>query len=124
MIDDKTQNLTGFNLFKKYCFIYKVESFEIKSEKNNYFEVNYKFYDKKFKKDSKQLYTFYISKTKEFIKFSQSKKIVFPYPFFIEIRKSIENHKTNDLKKIIKKMMLIDEKNQDLIVLKKRLFLN
>jgi hypothetical protein len=31
MIDDKTQNLTGFNLFKKYCFIYKVESFEIKS---------------------------------------------------------------------------------------------
>ena len=76
------------------------------------FRSVYNFYDKKYKKDSDELYTFYISSNTETVRIKEG-KILFPHIGFIEMRKNIEERKTDELKETLRKMIIIDPENPE-----------
>lgn len=114
MLDDKTKQIFSKKQFENYCFVFRVIEFEILPKNGDYIPVSYTFYDKKHKKNSNELYTFYITKNIEQIKI-QNGKIVFPYIGFIALRKEIEQKNIEKAKYFSDVMLSIDPQNPDIL---------
>ena len=114
MLDKATQAAFSERDFEEYCFVFKPSEFEILPEENGYIPVSYTFYDKKYKKDSGELYTFYMTKNIEHIKLSGG-KIVFPHVAFIALRKAIEEKNIDKAKFTSEVMLVIDRTNPDVL---------
>ncbi|HSW60787.1 MAG TPA: hypothetical protein VLJ60_08310 [bacterium] len=112
MLSDSTRAVFSEEMFNNYCFVYRVIEFEIFKESSGYVRSVYNFYDKKYKKDSDELYTFYISSNTETVRIREG-KILFPHIGFIEIRKNIEERKMDELKETLRKMINIDPENPE-----------
>jgi len=120
LLSEATKRAYSKELFDSYCFTFRVIDFEVSKEKSPYFLLSYNFYDKRYKKDSKELYTFYISSNSESVKVL-NQKIVFPYPGILEIRENIEEKNSAELKKAALKMLSIDPENVDIIEMAKKM---
>ena len=112
MLSDPTRHVFSKEAFDNYCFVYRVIDFEVFKESRGYVRSVYNFYDKKYKKDSDELYTFYISSNTETVRIEEG-KILFPHIGFIEMRKNIEERKTDELKETLRKMIIIDPENPE-----------
>ena len=112
LLSESTKKLYSEAQFKEYCFIYKVVEFKIAAEKGGYIPVNYTFYDKKYKKESTELYTFYITENVENLRVENG-RIVFPHVGFIALRQAIEAHETGKAEAAAKSMSVLDRENPD-----------
>ena len=65
LLDKATQAAFSEKDFEEYCFVFKPSEFEILPEENGYIPISYTFYDKKYNKESGELYTFYMTKNIE-----------------------------------------------------------
>jgi len=114
MLSEESRKVFSEKEFKEYCFIYKVsEIIDVKKDVG-YYKVKYNFYDKKYKKDSNELYTFYIRDNVENLKIDKT-GIVFPYTGYLFLRKAVEKKDMNDIDTTVKKMLQIDRSNPDVI---------
>ncbi|MBP5201447.1 hypothetical protein J6253_01785 [bacterium] len=114
LLDKTTQATFSEKDFEEYCFVFKPSEFEILLEENGYTPVSYTFYDKKYKKGSNELYTFYMTKNVEHVKLSGG-KIVFPHIAFLSIRKAIEEKNIEKAKFFSDIMLGIDQSNPDVL---------
>jgi hypothetical protein len=114
MLSDKSRKIFLEKDFKEYCFIYKVSEIIDVNERDGYYKVKYNFYDKKYKKNSNELYTFYIRDNVENLKVDKT-GIVFPYTGYLFLRKAVEKRDMNDIDATVKKMLQIDRSNPDVI---------
>jgi hypothetical protein len=112
LLTETTKNTFKRHEFDNYCYIYRVIDFEIEPVQNGYFGVVYDFYDKRFNKESGELYTFYITKNRESLKVENG-RIVFPHTGFIIIRKEVEDKNIEQVEEIINKMRRIDPENPE-----------
>ena len=114
MLDEDTKKLFSEKEFEEYCFVFKPSEFKVSGVENGYVKISYTFYDKKYKKGGKELYTFYMTDNIERIKFKNG-KIIFPYIAFIATRKAIE---IGDIKKaeyFSNVMLELDPRNPDVL---------
>jgi hypothetical protein len=114
LLDKTTQTAFSEKDFEEYCFVFKPSEFEIMPEENGYTPISYTFYDKKYKKGSDELYTFYMTKNIEHIKLSEG-KIVFPHIAFVNMRKAIEEKNIEKAKFFSDVMLGIDRNNPDVL---------
>ena len=114
LLDKATQAAFSEKDFEEYCFVFKPSEFEILPEENGYIPISYTFYDKKYNKESGELYTFYMSKNIEHVKLSGG-KIVFPHIAFIALRKAIEERNIEKAKFTSEVMLVIDRTNPDVL---------
>ncbi len=114
LLDKTTQAAFSEKDFEEYCFVFKPSEFEILPEENGYIPVSYTFYDKKYKKGSDELYTFYMTKNIEHIRLS-GEKIVFPHIAFIAMRKAIEERNMEKARFFSDIMLGIDRTNPDVL---------
>ena len=112
MLSDSTRLAFSSEAFDNYCFVYRVIDFEVFKESSGYVRSVYNFYDKKNKKDSDELYTFYFSSNTETVRIHDG-KILFPHVGFIQVRKYIEEKKMDGLKETLRKMVDIDPGNPE-----------
>lgn len=113
MLSESTKNIFSKQVFDNYCFVYRVIDYKVLREEGLYFELSYNFYDKKYKKGSDELYTFYISQNSEKVKIENG-KIVFPHIGFVLIRKHIEQKDIKKVEETLIQMAQIDSENPDL----------
>ena len=114
ILSDKSREVFSYKEFEEYCFIYKVsETLEIKKT-GDYFTVRYNFYDKKFKKDSQELYTFYIRENIEHIRIGET-GIIFPYTGYLSLRRAVEKGDMKEVDNALKKMIKDDSSNPDVL---------
>ena len=114
MLSEKSRKVFSKKEFKGYCFIYKVSEIIDVKKGTGYYKVKYNFYDKKYKKNSNELYTFYIRDNVENLKVDKT-GIVFPYTGYLFLRKAVEKRDMNDVGATVKKMLQIDRFNPDVI---------
>jgi len=114
MLSKSSRNSFSKEQFENYCFVFRVIEYKSGSIENGYFVVNYNYYDKKFNKVTKELYTYYINQNVETIKIEDG-KIVFPHTGFVLIRQFIEEKKIDEVGKMIDRMLAIDNKNPDVV---------
>ena len=114
LLDKTTQAAFSEHDFEEYCFVFKPSEFEILPEENGYIPISYTFYDKKYRKGSDELYTFYMTKNIEHVKLSGG-KIVFPHIAFIALRKAIEEKNIEKAKFTSDVMLVIDRTNPDVL---------
>ena len=114
LLDKSTRAAFSEHDFEEYCFVFKPSDFEILPEENGYIPVSYTFYDKKYRKGSDELYTFYMTKNIEHVKLSGG-KIVFPHIAFIALRKAIEEKDIEKAKFTSDVMLVIDRTNPDVL---------
>ncbi len=112
MLSESTKRLYSDAQFKEYCFIYKVVEFETSAGKDGYIPVKYTFYDKKYKKESTELYTYYITDNIENLRVENG-KILFPHVGFIALRQAIEARDTGKAEAAVKSMRDLDPGNPD-----------
>lgn len=115
-VEEASRKEIPFEKFSKYCFEYKVGDYNIKGEKDGAVEVEYHFFDKRYKKGTNELYTFYVSKNSEFLIVS-SGKIVFPHPLFLDFKEMVRSHNSDEAEKIIKKMLSISPQQKEVLEL-------
>ena len=89
ILSEKSRRIFSKKEFKEYAFIYKVSDIIGIKENKDYFQVRYNYYDKKYKKNSDELYTFYITENVENLKVGKT-GIIFPYTGYFALRKAIE----------------------------------
>lgn len=114
MLDEKSRSVFSEKEFEEYCFIYRISEFEIAPAENGYIGISYKFFDKKFKKGSDELYTYYITDNIERIKVVKG-KIIFPHVAFVAMRKAIEDKDIEKAKHFSDVMLDIDPENPDVL---------
>ena len=114
LLDKTTQEVFSEKDFEEYCFVFKPSEFEIMPEENGYTPISYTFYDKKYKKGSNELYTFYMTKNIEHVKLING-KIVFPHIAFVNMRKAIEEKNIEKAKFFSDVMLRIDRTNPDVL---------
>ena len=114
LLDKTTQEVFSEKDFEEYCFVFKPSEFEVLPEENGYTPISYTFYDKKYKKGSNELYTFYMTKNIEHVKLSEG-KIVFPHIAFVNMRKAIEEKNIEKAKFFSDVMLGIDRSNPDVL---------
>lgn len=114
MLSEKSRKSFSKEQFENYCFVFRVIDYSIENAEKGYFAVNYNYYDKKFNKDTKELYTYYINQNLETLKIIEG-KIVFPHSGFVLIRKFIEDKNQEEVKKMFELMLTVDDKNPDVI---------
>ena len=114
MLSKESKKIFSEKEFKEYCFVYKVSETVEVNENDGYYKVKYNFYDKKYKKNSNELYTFYIRDNVENLKVDKT-GIVFPYTGYLFLRKAVEKKDMNDIDATIRKMLQIDRSNPDVI---------
>lgn len=114
MLSENSKNAFSKEQFENYCFVFRVIEYAVPSEKDGYLAVNYNYYDKKFNKVTKELYTYYITQNVENIKVDDG-KIVFPHTGFTLVRKFIEEKKIDEAGSIFSKMFSIDSLNPDVL---------
>jgi hypothetical protein len=114
MLDKTTQAAFSEKDFEEYCFVFKPSEFEILPEENGYIPLSYTYYDKKYKKGSNELYTFYMTKNIEHIKLSGG-KLVFPHIAFVAMRKAIEEKDIEKARFTSDVMLVIDRTNPDVL---------
>lgn len=114
LLDKATQAAFSEKDFEEYCFVFKPSEFEILPEENGYIPITYTFYDKKYNKESGELYTFYMTKNIEHVKLSGG-KIVFPHIAFISMRRAIEEKNIEKAKFSSEVMLVIDRTNPDVL---------
>ncbi len=113
MLSDSTKEVFSQEVFNNYCFVYRVIEFEVFKESSGYVRSVYNFYDKKYKKNSAELYTFYFSSNTETVRIMDG-KILFPHVGFIQVRKNIEEKRFDDLKETLRKMANLDPENPEI----------
>jgi len=74
--------------------------------------VTYNFYDKRYKKDSNELYTYYVRENVEHIRMDGG-KIEFPHPFFIDLLEAIKKRDSEGAKRAVKTMLEISPEHRD-----------
>ncbi len=114
LLDKNTQTAFSEKDFEEYCFVFKPSEFEISGEENGYKQISYTFYDKKYKKGSDELYTFYMTKNVERVRTADG-KIVFPHIAFIPMRKAIEDKDIEKAKFFSHVMITLDPNNPDVL---------
>ena len=114
LLDKTTQEVFSEKDFEEYCFVFKPSEFEILPEENGYTPISYTFYDKKYKKGSDELYTFYMTKNIEHVKLNAG-RIVFPHIAFVSMRKAIEEKNVEKAKFFSDVMLGIDKTNPDVL---------
>ncbi len=115
MLSDLSKKKYSFDAFDEYCFVYRiVDTVSVKKREPGRYELNYKFYDKRFVPGSDELYTFYITENIETVKLDDT-GIVFPHTGFLLLRKSIEDRDVESAEKQVKKMLSIDPGNPDVL---------
>lgn len=114
MLSESSRKVFTEKEFNEYCFIYKVSETLGTKKEGEYFKIRYNFYDKKFKKDSQELYTFYIRENVENLKVVKG-GIAFPYIGYLALRQAIEKGKMDDVKVALKKMLKVDNTNPDIL---------
>ena len=112
MLSESTKRLYSDAQFKEYCFIYKVVEFENSAANGGYIPVKYTFYDKKYKKESTELYTYYITDNIENLRVENG-KILFPHVGFIALRQAIEARDPGKAEAAVKSMRDLDPENPD-----------
>lgn len=112
LLSESTKKLYTEAQFREYCFIYKVAEFGIEAEKEGYIPVKYTFYDKKYKKDSTELHTYYITDNIENLRVENG-RILFPHVGFISLRQAIEARDTAKAEAAVKSMRNLDPENPD-----------
>jgi hypothetical protein len=114
MLSQSSRTAFSREQFDRYCFVFKVsEVTEIKKQ-GDYFKVTYNFYDKKYKKDSQELYTFYITENVENIKVGKN-GIIYPFPGYLTLRKAVEKGDLKQVGSAIRKMLKVDSSNPDVL---------
>lgn len=114
LLSNESKTVFSQEQFNEYSYVYKVSDIIDIKKQGDYFKVVYNFYDKKFKKDSQELYTFYIRENVENVKVGKT-GIIYPYPGYLTLRKSVEH---GDMKKVedsVKKMLKVDSSNPDVL---------
>jgi len=114
MLSNESRSVFSVEEFKEYSFIYKVSEIIEITKGKDHFEVKYYYYDKKYKKDSDELYTFYITENIENLKIDKT-GIVFPYTGYTSLRKGIEKGDMEKVGVAIRKMLKIDHNNPDVL---------
>ena len=114
LLDRNTKSAFPEKDFEEYCFVFKPSEFEIMPEENGYRKISYTFYDKKYKKGSDELYTFYMTKNVERIRISEG-KIVFPHIAFVKMRRAIEEKDIEKAKFFSHVMLSVDSTNPDVL---------
>ncbi len=115
MLSNESREIFSFKEFDEYCFVFRVmEQTGIKNRSDGYYEINYKYYDKRFNKEDNELYTFYITENTENITFSQT-GIVFPHTGFIQLRNRIEERDVSGAESVIKLMLSLDPRSPDVL---------
>ena len=114
MLSEKSRRIFSRKEFDEYAFIYKVSEIIDIKESDGYFKVSYNYYDKKYKKNSEELYTFYITENVENLKVEQT-GIIFPYTGYFALRKAIEKKDMNEVNAVVKKMLQVDSGNPDVV---------
>lgn len=119
-IDIDSKKEIPFEKFFKYCFEYKVGDYHIKGERDGAVEVEYHFFDKRYKKGTNELYTFYVSKNSEFL-IVKGGKIIFPHPLFIDFKEKVRLHDSDGAEKVIKKMLSISPSQKEVLELAEKM---
>ena len=114
LLDRNTKAAFSEQDFAEYCFVFKPSEFEVMPEENGYTKISYTFYDKKYKKGSDELYTFYMTKNIERVR-TVDGKIVFPHIAFVPMRKAIESRDFEKAKFFSHVMLTLDPKNPDVL---------
>jgi hypothetical protein len=115
LLSVKSRKVFSFEEFDEYCFNYKVmEWSEPQKRDEGYYSVTYKYYDKRFKKDGSELYTFYITENIETVSMDGS-GIIFPHTGFIVLRKKIEEKDVEGADFVVEKMISVDSRNPDVL---------
>ena len=114
LLDRNTKSAFPEKDFEEYCFVFKPSEFEIMPEENGYRKISYTFYDKKYKKGSDELYTFYMTKNVERVK-TVDGKIVFPHIAFVKMRRAIEEKDIEKAKFFSHVMLALDSANPDVL---------
>jgi hypothetical protein len=115
MLSEKSRRYFTFDDFDDYCFIYRIIDVKsLKKEGEGYYEAVYTYYDKRFKKGSGELYTFYITENIENIKTDET-GLLFPHTGFIALRENIEKRDTESAEQTVKTMLSIDPENPDVL---------
>ena len=114
MLDENTKKIFSEKDFEEYCFVFKPSEFEVSGAENGYVKISYTFYDKKYKKGSSELYTFYMTDNVEMVKI-QNGKIVFPHVAFLSVRKAIEAKDIDKAEYFSNIMLKLDPQNPDVL---------
>ncbi|MBO4699246.1 hypothetical protein J5690_06510 [bacterium] len=114
MLDENTRKIFSEKDFEEYCFVFKPSEFEVSGAENGYVKISYTFYDKKYKKGSSELYTFYMTDNVEMVKI-QNGKIVFPHVAFLSVRKAIEAKDIDKAEYFSNIMLKLDPQNPDVL---------
>ena len=114
MLDENTRKVFQEKEFEEYCFVFKPSEFEVSGAENGYRKISYTFYDKKYKKGSKELYTFYMTDNIERVRI-QNGKIVFPHVAFLSMRKAIEAKDVEKAEYFSNIMLELDPNNPDVL---------
>lgn len=115
LLDRNTKSAFTEKDFEEYCFVFKPSEFEIMPEENGYRKISYTFYDKKYKKGSGELYTFYMTENVERVKISSDGKIVFPHVAFVPMRRAIEDKDIGKARFFSHIMLALDPQNPDVL---------
>ena len=114
LLDEDTKSAFPEQDFAEYCFVFKPSEFEVMPAENGYRKISYTFYDKKYKKGSGELYTFYMTQNIEHVKLNAG-KIVFPHIAFVPMRKAIEDKDIEKAKFFSHVMLSLDSTNPDVL---------
>jgi len=114
MLSDQSRSFFSVKEFEEYSFVYKVSEIIEITKGEEHFKVRYYYYDKKYKKDSDELYTFYITENIENLKIDKT-GIIFPYTGYTDLRKGIEKGDMNQVGTAVRKMLKIDHNNPDVL---------
>lgn len=114
MLSDSSKKAFSKEQFENYCFVFRVIDYKVESSEYGFVVVSYNFYDKKLSKETKELYTYYITRNLETLKVENG-RIIFPHVGFVLIRQFIEQKKIEEVQKMFEKMLSIDNKNPDVI---------
>ena len=114
MRDEKTRGVFSEKEFGEYCFVFKPSEFKVSDAESGYKRISYTFYDKKYKKGSDELYTFYMTENVEHVRLDDG-KIVFPHVAFVKMRKAIEDRDVEKAKFLSHVMLTLDSNNPDVL---------
>ena len=114
MLDEKTRGVFSEKEFGEYCFVFKPSEFNVSDAENGYRKISYTFYDKKYKKGSDELYTFYMTENVERVRLNNG-KIVFPHVAFVKVRQAIDERDIEKAKFLSHVMLTLDPNNPDVL---------
>ena len=113
LLNEKTKKSVPADLFKRYCFVYRVKTFTIGEKKDGFIPVRYTYYDKKMDEKG-ALRNYFITPEVEYI-LVENGGITFPQAWFVSLREAIKRKDIHRAKMVVGKMLELSPRQPEVL---------